>query len=558
VPDPTTLEGFRIPAGHRSAWEAAMRLALDGGWAERIWERDTTVWTDEADVGIKISARLGWLDAPAHFRPVTDDLRAFAEGLHDAGIDRALVCGMGGSSLAPEVLGLAYPMGEGAMPVGVLDSTDPETIGLATSTFSPEKSCYIIATKSGTTAETRAFLAHFWALEHAAHHEVGSKDEGDHFVAISDPGDAVEAITHSDSFRAVFLNPPDIGGRYSALTYVGLVPGVLLGLDIDELLDEAERMATACRATDGANPGIALGTLLGALAGRGRDKLTLIIEPALESFGNWVEQLIAESTGKDGHGILPVVGEPLGSVDSYGEDRCFVRLSREDAAEWRTATQPTLDALAEAGHPVVDLLIPLGEGLGGEFFRWEFATAVAGATMGVNPFDEPDVTAAKEATSRVLAALRDGHAPTDAALAPDAAGEALATVFDALAPDGYVAIQAYLPRYGQRDARLTSLREAIRRRTRRAVTLGYGPRYLHSTGQLHKGGPARGAFIQLVASHPDDLLIPGAHETFGMLIDAQSLGDAQSLDARGLPVVRIQLGDDPDAGLDLLIASLEG
>ncbi len=555
--DSPPIEGFRIPAGDRSAVDAALRTAVDDRWATRIWERDTTVWTDDVDVATKIAARLGWLDAPAHFRPVTDDLRAFADGLHDAGFDRALVCGMGGSSLAPEVLGLAYPMSEGAMPVGVLDSTDPETIALATSTFSPETSCYIIATKSGTTAETLAFLAHFWALEHAGHHDIGSKDEGEHFVAVSDPDASVEAIPHSDSFRAVFLNPPDIGGRYSALTYVGLAPAALLGLDLDALLDEAARMAAACRATDAGNPGIALGATLGALAGRGRDKLTLVIEPMLESFGNWVEQLIAESTGKDGHGIVPIVGEPLAAPDLYGDDRVFVRLSHQASSDWRTSTDAQLDALASAGHPVIDLVIPAGEGLGGEFFRWEFATAVAGATIGVNPFDEPDVTAAKQATARVLAALRDGQAPTDAAHDPASAGEALTTLFDGLAPDGYVAIQAYLPRYGERDARLAHLRERIRVMTRRAVTLGYGPRYLHSTGQLHKGGPARGAFIQLVASHPDDILIPGAHETFGMLIDAQSLGDAQSLEARGLPVVRIQLGDDPDAALDTLIASLE-
>jgi glucose-6-phosphate isomerase len=557
VPDTPTVEGFRIPAGHRSACDAALRLALDGGWAERIWERDATVWTDEADVAIKIGARLGWLDAPAHFRPVTDDLRAFAEGLREAGLDRALVCGMGGSSLAPEVLGLAYPMGVGGIPVGVLDSTDPETVALATASFSPETSCYIIASKSGTTAETRAFLAHFWALEHAGHREIGSKDEGDHFVAVSDPGDALEAIPHSNAFRAVFLNPPDIGGRYSALTYVGLVPAALLAVDIDGLLDEGARMAAACRATDASNPGIALGTTLGALAGRGRDKLTLIIEPAIESFGGWVEQLIAESTGKQGHGILPVVGEPLSPPDLYGQDRVFVRLSREAATDWRAGTDSALDALAEAGHPVVELVIPAGDGLGGEFFRWEFATAVAGAAMGVNPFDEPDVTAAKEATARVLAALRDGRAPTDAAIDAEAAGRTLMALFDGLAPDGYVAIQAYLPRYGEREVRIARLREAIRRRTRRAVTLGYGPRYLHSTGQLHKGGPARGAFIQLLASHAEDLLIPGVSETFGMLNDAQSLGDAQSLDARGLPVVRVQLGDDADAALDGLIALLE-
>ena len=294
------------------AVDAALRTAVDDRWATRIWERDTKVWTDDVDVAIKIAARLGWLDAPAHFRPVTDDLRAFADGLHEAGFDRALVCGMGGSSLAPEVLGLAYPMGDGAH-AGRRPRLDRSRrrSRWRPSTFSPETSCYIIATKSGTTAETLAFLAHFWALEHAGHHDIGDKDEGDHFVAVTDPDASVEAIPHSDSFRAVFLNPPDIGGRYSALTYVGLAPAALLGLDLDALLDEAARMAAACRGTDAGNPGIVLGATLGALAGRGRDKLTLVIEPALESFGNWVEQLIAESTGKDGHGIVPVVGEPL-------------------------------------------------------------------------------------------------------------------------------------------------------------------------------------------------------------------------------------------------------
>jgi hypothetical protein len=279
MPDPATLEGFRIPDDHRSACDAALRLALDGGWAERVWERDTTVWTDDADVAVRIAQRLGWLDAPAHFRPVTDDLRAFADGLREAGIDRALVCGMGGSSLAPEVLGLAYPMGAGAIPVGVLDSTDPETVELATPSARDE----LLHHRRKSGRRSRRSRSCPLLPGHAGHREIGSKDEGDHFVAVSDPDDAVEAIPHSDSFRAVFLNPPDIGGRYSALTYVGLVPAALLGLDLDALLDEAGRMAEACRATDAGNPGIALGTMLGALAGRGRDKLTLVIEPAIEA-----------------------------------------------------------------------------------------------------------------------------------------------------------------------------------------------------------------------------------------------------------------------------------
>jgi glucose-6-phosphate isomerase len=556
MPDAATTEGFRIPDGLRPTVDAAIERAVNDGWAARIWQHDASVWSDEPEVRLAIGQRLGWLDVPAHFHDDADDLRAFAAGIREAGIDRALVCGMGGSSLAPEVLGTAYPMGPAGIPVGVLDSTDPETVALATESFPPGSSLYIIASKSGTTTETLAFLAHFWALEHDAHREIGSKEEGDHFVAVSDPEEPVDSIPHSGAFRAVFLNPPDIGGRYAALSYVGLVPAALLDLDVGALLAEAAEMAEACQAPDAGNPGVALGATLGALAGRGRDTLTLVIEPAIASFGEWLEQLVAESTGKHGQGILPVVGEPLASPDRYREDRVFVRLSRESASDWRAETDGAIDAIAAAGHPVIELVIPDGEGLGGEFFRWQFATAVAGAVMGINPFDEPDVAVAKAATARVLAALRDGHAPTDAAQAADAAAEVLADQFALLAPDGYVAIQAYLPRYADRDVRLAALREVIRERTGAAVTLGHGPRYLHSTGQLHKGGPADGLFIQLVGAHADDILIPGSGQTFGMLIDAQSLGDAQSLDARGLPVVRIQLGEDPDAGLDTLIASL--
>src|SRR3990170_1565838 len=320
--DPTAIERYRIPDLLRKPVEEALDAALQAGWPARIRGRDTSVWTADPEVAARIANRLGWLDAPQHFGGHMDELAVFAATTGASGIRQALVCGMGGSSLAPEVLAGAYPMGEEGIPVGVLDSTDPDAVRRATEAFEPSTTLYLIASKSGTTTETLAFLEHFWALERAGHHEIGS--------------------------------------RYSALSYVGLVPGALLDLDLEALLADGRRMAEACRAEDAGNPGLALGTALGALALEGRDKLTFVIEPAIAGFGAWAEQLVAESTGKNCWGIVPVDGEPLGAPGDYGPDRVFVRLSREAAAGWRAETDVTLDGLAAAGHPVIDLVIPEG------------------------------------------------------------------------------------------------------------------------------------------------------------------------------------------------------
>jgi len=555
--DSIALERYRIPADLRAAVESGLARAIDGGWAARIWERDTTVWTDDPAVAAQIAHRLGWLGAPEHFRGRTDELTTFAAAIRAEGFERALVCGMGGSSLAPEVLAGVYGVVADGMPVGVLDSTDPAAVEATIGMHDPSTSLYIIATKSGSTTETLSFLAQLWALEVAVHHDLGSKSEADHFVAISDPGDAVAAIPHSDEFREVFLNPPDIGGRYAALSYVGLVPGALLGIDLETLLGEALRMAAACSAGDVGNPGVALGVAIGSLAVAGRDKLTFVIEPGLAPFGAWLEQLIAESTGKQGRGIIPVDGESLAEPERYGADRVFVRLSSEAATAWRAEIDRPLDALADAGHPVIDLIIAAGEGLGGEFFRWEFATAVAGAVLGVNPFDEPNVTESKDNTRRVLEEYRaQGRLPSEAATDAGSAAIDIDGLLEGAPPGSYLAITAYVARTPERDARLAALRQRLRGRSRLATTVGYGPRFLHSTGQLHKGGPATGRFIQLVAGHPADVPIPGQPESFATLVDAQAIGDLRSLRAHGLPVLRIDLGDDPDAGLDALIVTL--
>jgi glucose-6-phosphate isomerase len=565
----------QLPPELREHFEAALERAISERWVERMWRRDTSLWSDDRRVAASIEERLGWLDAPAHFRERVEELDAFAEGVRREGFESVVVCGMGGSSLAPEVLASALPLSETGLSLRVLDSTDPEQVLAVQQASDPQRTLYLIATKSGSTTETLAFLAHFWQLADELHTGIPASAPGQHFAAITDPGRSLEHIPHTDLFRSIFLNPPDVGGRYSALTYVGLVPAALLGLDLHALLDDAALMAERCREPEARNPGLWLGTMLGALARAGRDKLTLIIEPRLASFGAWLEQLIAESTGKRGVGIVPVDGDVLGPAEIYGDDRVFVRLGGLTDDAWRSATGTRLDALAAAGQPIIDLALAQGEGLGGEFFRWEFATAVCGAVLGINPFDEPNVTESKENTGRVLDHYRrTGELPAEEIMVEEPplrligdaplrlsgnhgqAANELRRHLARVGPRGYIGVQAFIAPSPERDALLRSIQQLLRDGTGRATTLGYGPRFLHSTGQLHKGGPRTGCFIQLVADHPDDLPIPGRQETFGMLIDAQAMGDFISLEAHELAVLRVHLGDDPQAGLEALRGAL--
>jgi glucose-6-phosphate isomerase len=559
------------------AVDRALARALAENWVNRLWGRDTSLWTSDEQVAEAISNRLGWLDVPTRFRDDVEELAAFAAAVREEGFVAAVVCGMGGSSLAPDVLASALPVGESGIPVRVLDSTDPVAVSRATADSDPAQTLYLICSKSGTTTETLAFLAHFWHVEDELHADIPRGLAGEHFAAITDPGASLAAIPHADLFREVFLNPADVGGRYSALTYVGLVPGALLGLDLAALLDDAAQMAAECSQTAADNPGLWLGSALGALARAGRDKLTLVIEPRIATLGAWIEQLVAESTGKHGMGIVPIGGESLGAPAVYGPDRVFVRISSGADAPWQTTTDAALEILAAAGHPVIKLAVGAGPGaLGAEFFRWEFATAVAGAVLGINPFDEPNVTESKQNTKRVLEELRHtGRLPSpevaasegplrlysDAALRLTAAHDGLANELRrhlARAREtGFICFQAYFAPTPERSAGLRQLADVLRDRTSRAVTVGYGPRFLHSTGQLHKGGAPIGCFIQLTADHPDDLPIPGWHEGFATLIDAQAAGDFMALEAHDLPVVTINLSADPDAGLAALRAALE-
>jgi transaldolase / glucose-6-phosphate isomerase len=569
--------GTRIAADLQAQIDQALARAVDERWAQRIWERDTSVWTSDEKVSGLIANRLGWLDLPATFTDEIEVLEAFAAGVREEGLVRALVAGMGGSSLAPAVLAASMePSGPG-ITVDVLDSTDPDAVRAATSASDPAGTLYIIASKSGTTTEPLAFLAHFWEVEDRVHRDIPEGNAGLHFVAVSDPMPSIMHIPHNDLFREVFLNPEDIGGRYSALSYVGLVPAALMGLDLRALLSDAAETAARTQDDSDNNPGIWLGVTLGALARAGRDKLTLVIEPRYASLGMWIEQLVAESTGKHGVGILPVATETLGAPDVYSNDRVFVRVATGSDRDWEQQTDVQLDALAAAGHPVLLLRMLGGEGaLGGEFFRWEFATAVAGAVLGINPFDEPNVTESKDNTKRVLDQYQHEHSlPADEPLGTDGvltltgdaplrltgddgglAGE-LRRHLARAKRGGYFALQAYIAPSDERAAALHDIATMLRDRSGRAVTVGFGPRFLHSTGQLHKGGPQSGCFVQLTSNHPNDLEIPGWHETFGTLIDAQAVGDFISLESHELPVARVNLGDDPDSGLAELRAALE-
>ena len=569
-----------LPAELQATVEEAVARAVGERWASRIWASDTSLWTDDPEVATRIAHRLGWLHAPAYFTDEVAELTAFGEAIERDGYTDALVCGMGGSSLAPEVLAAVYPESDKGLRVHVLDSTDPAAVAALDETLDADKTIRVIATKSGTTTETLAFLAHYWALEEGRTGRFPHSKAGNEFVSITDPGEPLTAVPHSNYFRETFLNPSDVGGRYSALTYVGLVPAALLRLDLEALLEDGGIMAEATRADADDNPALVLGAALAALAAAGRDKLTFVIEPDLAPLGAWLEQLIAESTGKEGVGIVPVDGEPLGEPEVYGDDRVFVRLGPASDSEWHIEVDAKLEALTVAGHPLIDIRLDDASWVAGEFFRWEFATAVAGIALGVNPFDEPNVTESKQNTKEVLGIFsREGALPQGEPTAvrgplrawrqggAEAAGvggaaagiDLVALLREHLArvpQNGYFQIGAYIAPSDTRTELLQALQANLRDGTRKATTLGYGPRFLHSTGQLHKGGAPTGCFIQLTNGHPQDLEIPGRDESFGVLVDAQAMGDFAAFGAHELPALRIDLGDDPESGLAELLTAV--
>jgi glucose-6-phosphate isomerase len=580
----TTVSVPRLALGEGSvAFDAAVELARDHEWANRLFARDVTLWSSDPRVGAAIAARLGWLDAPLHFVDQIAALEAFGDAAVEQGYTTAIVAGMGGSSLAPDVLHRTFGSQDGYPALRILDSTDPAYVSATFDDLDPLRTLVLIASKSGTTTEPNAFLAEAWARAEIALDAVDRRpyeNPGGFIAAITDPGRSVEAIAHHDEFREVFLNPPDVGGRYSALTYVGLVPASLIGLDLDALLASAVAMLGACREPDPAsNPGVSLGLAIGTLAKGGRDKLTFLTDEAISSLGAWVEQLIAESTGKHGVGIVPIDLEPLGPVEAYAADRAFVRISLVggDRSEPDGARDRLADVLEAAGHPVIRIELADPIDVGAEFIRWEVATAIAGAVLGIDPFDQPNVEEAKQLTRDLLDRRERGERDATAPPAPVASGDGLVLHGDAAlrltSSDGgvvqelarhlarrrqnaYLCMQAFIAPSPDRDAAMARIRTLLRDRTARATTAGYGPRFLHSTGQLHKGGAPIGWFLQLTADHPVDRPIPGWGYTFGELIDAQAAGDFAAIEGHDLPILRVHLGPDPDAGLAALERAL--
>jgi transaldolase/glucose-6-phosphate isomerase len=522
----------------------------------RIWAHDHTVWKPDP---AEITNRLGWLNIAEKMIDNTDCLTALAERAHADGYTDVLLLGMGGSSLAPEVFRKTFGVRRGYFDLEVLDSTDPGAVLAHAERLDPARTLFVVATKSGGTAETLSFFKFFynWVAD-----ALGQEATGAHFVAITDPGSQLQTIAQEYDFRTTFLNDPNIGGRYSALSYVGLVPAALVGMDLEKLLDRALTMACNCEicgcGAGGNNGGALLGVTMSELAAAGRDKLTLIASPALSSFGYWVEQLIAESTGKEGKGILPVVGEPVGTPAVYGNDRLFVylRLDNDDTHD------ADVQALEEAGHPIVRLRLRDLYDLGQQFFLWEMATAVASHRLGINPFNQPNVEAAKVLARRMIAAYTDrGELPTSESAPPTA--EALRAFLEQAQAGDYIALQAYVQPTPETSDVLVALRTRLRDRHRLATTVDYGPGFLHSTGQLHKGDGGNGLFIQFTSDAPQDAPIPdqaGSADssiTFGVLLAAQALGDQQALLDVNRRVIRFHLGQDVVKGLKRLVEGLD-
>ena len=511
----------------------------------RIWRKDHTVWKPDPE---EICDRLGWLTVTDIMGEQVSDLEAFADEVRSARFQHVVLLGMGGSSLGPAVLRQTFDSADGYPELIVLDSTVPAWVQAVTEAIDPARTLFLVSSKSGTTIEPNSLYKHFRGL---AAQVIAEKNLGQSFVAITDPGTPLERLARGQAFRRVFINPSDLGGRYSVLSYFGLVPAALMGINLAELLDRADSMRKGCASSVSAhdNPGARLGAVMGSLALSGRDKLTLVTSPSIEGFALWAEQLISESTGKDGKGIVPVAGKPLLAPEHYGDDRLFVYLRLE--SDPNADTDAAVDGIESSGQPVVRLGLRDKYDLGAEFYRWEFATAVAGAVLGVHPFDQPNVQQAKDLTARVL---HEYH--TSGAMPPSVATDSFGDLLSKARPGDYLALMAYVHQTPEMDEALSDLRREVMRRHRIAATLGYGPRFLHSTGQLNKGGPETGLFLQITADHEKDIPISGESYSFGVLADAQAMGDLRALQALGRPVARVSLGNGGPSAIKSLVNEL--
>jgi glucose-6-phosphate isomerase len=538
-----------MPTSYPAALSLLTRF-VESKLASRIWERDPEVWGAGAGSpdALSIATRLGWLDVAQTMGPHLDRTKALGQAAAADGIEAVYLLGMGGSSLCAEVLRSVLGVARGAPELHVLDTTDEQTITAASARLTPARTWFLVASKSGGTVEVASLERIFWSRVHA---ELGDRT-GRQFIAITDQGTALEALATSRGYRETFVNPADIGGRFSALSLFGLVPTALIGSSASHLLTAAGNMAEGCRQDHSTNPGLILGAFIGGAAANGRDKLTVVLPPSLGSLGLWIEQLIAESTGKHGKGALPVVDEAPGRPDEYGSDRAFVTITTDRDAVDAAA----LDALSEAGHPVLRLSTRL-DGLGAEFFRWEFAAAVAGAALGINPFDEPNVAEAKARTQALLDALGpEGGIAQPVPTASSAGIDVFSGRFQDATPEGvvrgallglqppdYVAFLSYLPPSNDVALAVAAIRAELRTRHRVASTFGVGPRYLHSTGQYHKGGPNTAVAFVLTGDDETRTEIPGAAYSLSVLKRAQALGDTAALDAHQRRTVRIHIKD---------------
>jgi transaldolase/glucose-6-phosphate isomerase len=533
---PPTIRA-RMPEELQSATAERVKKALSERVAERIWRRDPSLW---GGPGVpEIENRLGWLTVSEPMLEQASDLHEFAASVRADGLTHAVLLGMGGSSLGPEVIRLSFGEVPDGLSLTVLDSTHPDVVLSVADSVPIDRTLFIVSSKSGGTIETLSHYRYFASL-------AGPEQ----FIAITDPGSPLETLANDNGFRRVFLNPPDIGGRYSVLSYFGLVPAALMGVSIEALLHRCQVAEQNCAHYDSSesNSGLWLGATLGELANQGRDKLTFIVSEPIQSFGLWAEQLVAESTGKQGRGILPVADEPLGDASVYGSDRVFAYLRNTDQPN--ADLDAAVEALADAGQPTLTLATHGPADLGRIFFLAEFAVAVAGWALEINPFDQPNVQEAKDKTKEVL----DAGLPT----IDPASDEALRALLTDAGPPHYVAVLGYLPPSDELDAAVSELRASIRELTGAAVTFGYGPRFQHSTGQEHKGGAPVGRFLQLVNTPTRDADIPGAGYSFGTLCAAEAAGDLETLRSHGLPAERVALEADPAAAVRSLTARIRG
>lgn len=550
--DQPLLHDYSGLGKYQNVVDAALADLRDNAIMARIWKHDHTVWKPDP---AEITNRLGWLHSPQVMLEAIPEITALVDAVRAEGYTQALLLGMGGSSLAPEVFRFTFGVKPGYLDLAVLDSTDADAVQAHAQRLDPAKTLFLVSTKSGGTVETFSFFKYFYHLTAA---KIGQEKTGSHFIAITDPGSGLAETARKYNFRKTFLNDPNIGGRYSALSYFGLVPAALIGVDLKMLLEGAQKMAEDSKSGD--NFSCQLGAIIGELAVAGRDKVALIASPPIQYFGAWAEQLIAESTGKEGKGILPVDGEEIGAPNVYADDRLFAYLRLAGDATY----DAKVEALRQAGHPVVQCNLHDLYDIGGEFFRWEIATIIASRRLQINPFDQPDVESAKVLARQMVAAYqKEGKLPesTPSLQAKSVAvysnlvvknlNEAL-TKFLAQAQSGrsYVALQAYVQPTPETEAALQKLRTKIQTNLRVATTVGYGPRFLHSTGQLHKGDAGNGLFIQFTADPMQDAPIPdeaGASKssiTFGVLKLAQALGDRQALLEAKRRVIRFHFGKD--------------